>query len=204
MPTEYIHNARKYTSAPNIAHGQSLLWSGPETGVQGVTELYECERTQDLRLQSVQNEFRMAFCGKKPTKHYMDYLRCILAVMSMGYQVATKTFVRNVVHWLRNENFMTTISPKQKTKDDLVRLLHPLQMMLVPRRKQLMLAPAIFANNDLKYGCNQIRAHTYGTRTPHGIVYSVAKDTASAEAFAAKADIIADKNNWLQQHDRES
>ena len=48
MPTEYIRNARQYTPAPNIAHGQSLLWSGPETGVQGVTELYECERTQDL------------------------------------------------------------------------------------------------------------------------------------------------------------
>ena len=68
-------------------------------------------------------------------------------------------------------------------------------MMLVPRRKQLMLAPAIFANNDLKYGCNQIRAHTYGTRTQHGIAYSVVKDTASAEALAAKPDIIADKSN---------
>ena len=71
-------------------------------------------------------------------------------------------------------------------------------------QKQILLAPAFFANNDLKFGCNQIRAHTYGTRTQHGIVYSVAKDTASAEAFAAKSDIISDKKNWLQQHDRES
>ena len=145
MPKKYIQNARKYTPAPNIAHGQSLLWSGPETGVQGVTELYECERTQDLRLQSVQNEFRMAFCGKKPTKHYMDYLRCILAVMSMGHPVATKTFVRNVVHWHRNEDFMTKLSLKRplnlnaanvKKRDDLVRLLHPLRTMIVSRRNK--------------------------------------------------------------------
>ena len=48
LPTEYIQNAREYTPAPNIAHGKSLLWSGPETGVQGVTKFNECERTKDM------------------------------------------------------------------------------------------------------------------------------------------------------------
>ncbi len=46
-----------------------------ETGVQGVTELEECERTQDLWLRSVQDEFRRgeltvethAFLHGKPT-----------------------------------------------------------------------------------------------------------------------------------------
>ena len=54
-PIEYIRNARKYTPSPTIAHGQSLLRSDDiETGVQGVTELVECERTTDLWLRSVQ------------------------------------------------------------------------------------------------------------------------------------------------------
>ena len=52
-------------------------------------------------------------CEKKPIKDYMDHLRCILAVMSMGHPIATKTFVRNVLHWLRNEQFMTKLSLKQ-------------------------------------------------------------------------------------------
>ena len=51
------------------------MWSGPETGVQGVTELQICERTDDLWLQSVQEEFRYgnlqrdthAFLHGKPT-----------------------------------------------------------------------------------------------------------------------------------------
>ena len=60
MPTEYIQNARKDTPAPNIAHGQSLIWNGPDTGVQGVIELHECQRTKDAWLQSVCNSFR---CG---------------------------------------------------------------------------------------------------------------------------------------------
>ena len=76
IPTEYIRNARKYTPSPSIAHGQSLLWSDDdETGVQGVTELVECERTKDLWLRSVQDEFRRgeltvethAFLHGKPT-----------------------------------------------------------------------------------------------------------------------------------------
>ena len=59
IPVEYIQNARKYSPTPCIAHGQSLLWSEDiETGIQGVTELTECERTKDLWLRSVQDEFR--------------------------------------------------------------------------------------------------------------------------------------------------
>ena len=58
IPTEYIRNARKYIPSPSIAHGQSLLWSDDvETGVQGVTELVECERTKGLWLRRVQYEF---------------------------------------------------------------------------------------------------------------------------------------------------
>ena len=49
IPVEYIRNARTYSPKPSIAHGQSLLWSDDaETGIQGVTELKECERTKDI------------------------------------------------------------------------------------------------------------------------------------------------------------
>ena len=58
LPTEFIQASRKFTPAPNIAHGQSLVWSGPATGMQGVTELQTCERTKDAWLRSVQKEFR--------------------------------------------------------------------------------------------------------------------------------------------------
>ena len=55
IPSEYIQASRKFTPAPNVAHGQSLVWSGPKTGIQGVTELQTCERTKDAWLRSVQN-----------------------------------------------------------------------------------------------------------------------------------------------------
>ena len=75
IPFEYIQNSRQYAPSPSIAHGQTLMWSGPDTGVQGVTELAFCERTDDVWLQSVQEEFRYgklttdthAFLHGKPT-----------------------------------------------------------------------------------------------------------------------------------------
>ena len=55
IPCEYIQASRKFTPAPNVAHGQSLVWSGPSTGIQGVTELETCERTNDAWLTKVQH-----------------------------------------------------------------------------------------------------------------------------------------------------
>ena len=54
VPTERISAARKYTSLPPVLHGQSLLWGGAECGVQGVTELEECERCDDAWPKEVQ------------------------------------------------------------------------------------------------------------------------------------------------------
>ena len=55
IPCEYIKASRKFTPAPNVAHGQSLVWSGVKTGIQGVTQLETCERTKDVWLTNVQN-----------------------------------------------------------------------------------------------------------------------------------------------------
>ena len=58
IPEEFILNSRKFKPAPTVAHGQSLVWGSPEIGLQGVTELVECERCDDLWLREVQEEFR--------------------------------------------------------------------------------------------------------------------------------------------------
>ena len=58
IPTEYIQHARGFVARPTIAHGQSPLWSGNRTGLQGVTELEDCERCADAWLRSVQEELR--------------------------------------------------------------------------------------------------------------------------------------------------
>ena len=62
IPTQYLQRARRYQPAPTISHGQALFWSGPSTGMQGVTELTECERTKDEWLHEIQEESGTAQC----------------------------------------------------------------------------------------------------------------------------------------------
>ena len=58
IPTEFIQKARKYLPSPTIAHGQALVWAGKDGGMQGITELVQCERCDDDWLRAVQHEIR--------------------------------------------------------------------------------------------------------------------------------------------------
>jgi hypothetical protein len=44
-------------------------------------------------------------------------------------------------------------------------------------------APAIFANNDIKYDVNKRRAQVFATKTGHKITWVPAKDTPTVEAL---------------------
>ena len=65
-------------------------------------------------------------------------------------------------------------------------------------------APAIFANNDVKYDVNKRRATRFAAERNAAITYICAKDNPSTKALAEKPGLAADKERWLQRHDRES
>ena len=61
VPTQYIQEAKLYRATPTVAHGHSLLWSGPQTpktGTSGVSELFQCERCDDVWLREFQEQMR--------------------------------------------------------------------------------------------------------------------------------------------------
>jgi len=64
-------------------------------------------------------------------------------------------------------------------------------------------APAIFANNDIKYDTNKQRARKYAQLEKKCITYSFAKDTPSTQALRLRPDLPAQKMQWLKRHDRE-
>ena len=64
-------------------------------------------------------------------------------------------------------------------------------------------APAVFPNNDVKYGTNKLRAQQYAAHHAIPLAYAVAKDTPSADALREKPDIVREKRGWLKRHDRE-
>ncbi len=57
IPADVVRGARQFAPAPDVKHGQELFWGkgvGHEGCVQGVTELTECMRCEDVWLRSVQ------------------------------------------------------------------------------------------------------------------------------------------------------
>ena len=63
--------------------------------------------------------------------------------------------------------------------------------------------PAIFANNDLKYEANKLRAKLFSKQRDEAITYCPAKDNPTPEALRERPDLPTQKLAWLQRHDRE-
>ena len=62
----------------------------------------------------------------------------------------------------------------------------------------------MFANHDIKYEVNKLRAQTHAQQQKEGITYCPAKDTPSTEALRVRPDPPAQQVSWLNRHDRES
>ena len=57
IPWDLLAGRKSTRRAPGH-QGQTLLWGSAEAGMQGVTELVRCERTQDAWLAELQTQFR--------------------------------------------------------------------------------------------------------------------------------------------------
>ena len=72
------------------------------------------------------------------------------------------------------------------------------------QNEKCMQAPSVFANNDIKYEVNKLRAQAYAEKRQEGLVYCLAKDTQSTEALRLRQDFPSQQIAWLSRHDRES
>ena len=164
IPTEYIQASRRFHPAPNVAHGQSLVWSGSSTGIQGVTELEVCERTKDAWLRSVQDEFRTcnltrethAFLHGYPTMNPGSTLNGVARCL-------TKKCNNRITAALKKKTFddkfaaTTLASECEKCKAERA------SRKLVAddgndsqfQETRFLTAPAVFPNNDSKYDTNK-------------------------------------------------
>ena len=220
IPFEFIRNSRQYMPSPSISHGQSLLWSGPEIGVQGVAQLEHSERTDDVWLQSVQEEFRYgkltvdthAFLHGKPTllpgsainggakcgSEWCKSRAALIKTMEDGAKrqgALRETFA--------SETMRDECEECKKERKKRILVAESAQDLRFPEEK-FMRAPAVFPNNDVKYEVNKKRALGYANKMKTGVMYCPAKDTPSTEALRISPDLPAQKVAWLSRHDRES
>ena len=72
------------------------------------------------------------------------------------------------------------------------------------KKKKFETAPAIYANNDAKYGVNKNRAQKYANDHNMAVTFANDIDTPSLDALREKPGIAAEKLAWLQRHDRDT
>ena len=203
IPTDFIAAARKYAAGAGIAHGQSLIWGGNAFGLQGITELTECERCDDPWLREVQEEIRN---GKlSPNNHAFLHGRRTTVPGSWcnGKAQCNNADCQQLAK--KGKNIKKNEECDDCTKERELRKLVAMKKNDARfKQEPFATAPGIFANNDIKYEINKLRAKEYAEHSNESITYSAAKDTPTADALKEKPDLPYDKLNWLQRHDRES
>ena len=188
---------------PHAAHGQALLWEKGSEGVQGVTELYQCERTHDEWLQAVQEEFRHcaltetthAFLHGCPTSVPGSYLNGRLCcadptcLQMLQAKVPPERILDQECDTCRNERLSRALvihSPDDSRLEG-----------------HFAKAVCIFSTNALKYHVNKLRAQQFAALRSRALYYAVASDRISSRALQAKPDLPQDKLSWLKRHDKE-
>ena len=218
IPTQYIQAARKYMPAPTVAHGQALFWSGPADGIQGVTELVQCERCQDPWLQEVQEEFRYGRLSQNSHNFLHGFPTSVPGSWVGGDAACGNDSCRRLATAYLDLP-LTSLRGKRKLETEAASVLQGECDICRQTRKsrcrvakdpadfqadKFATAPAIFANNDVKYDANKSRAQRYANDNGKAVTFSCAKDTPSNDAVREKPGLAAEKLAWLQRHDRET
>eukprot|EP00438_Fugacium_kawagutii_P012955 Skav231714 [mRNA] locus=scaffold1306:362022:371836:+ [translate_table: standard] len=184
-------------------HGQTLLWGEPAAGMQGITELQQCERTQDVWLSELQDQLRSgqlsnnnhAFLHGKPTTVPGSWTKGQLECNS-------KTCAALVASGASPAEILAQECAACKADRCSRRLVA--QDDKDPRfLGEFRDSIAIFSTNDLKYHVNKRRAVAWASSRRQQLQIAVAQDIASAPVLQEKPDLAAEKMQWLQRHDKE-
>ena len=200
VPCEWLTHCKTKKVAHTI-RGQELVWGETPDGIHGVTELVECERTQAIWLQSVQNEVRNgalsntnhAFLHGSPTPVPGSWnghrLECKHATCQ---ELLRKKAAPEAILSLECDICKKERQSKARVADGSLAAV-----------AKFAGAEAIFATNAVKYHVNKLRAKAWAAETGQVLHHAIAKDGVSSAALREKPDLGKEKLTWLQRHDQD-
>ena len=172
-------------------------------GLQGVTELTRCERTQDVWLQELQGELRVgrlsednhAFLHGQPTR----------VPGSWCARTQQPTCGENICYRLYKNGSTPAAILKYECAGCRAERESKRLVAVAPDDPRFAegfsLARGIFHTNGVKCHVNKLRAEQWARQRGQVIYYAVATDKVSARALHEKPDIAHDKLTWLQRSD---
>ena len=199
VPWEMITKAGNKKLALTV-RGQELIWGGRQHGIQGVTELTKCERTQDEWLQEVQAQLRNgalsddnhAFLHGRRTKMPGSMCKGALQCKQAACQQLLQEQASEEKVWQKE---CQVCKAERRSKARVVGSLEP--------EARCTEAVAILPTNAVKYHVNKVRALEWAKQRGERLRYSIGQDRISATALREKPDLREEKLGWLQRHDQE-
>ncbi len=206
IPADVVRGARQFAPAPDVKHGQELFWGkgvGHEGCVQGVTELTECMRCEDVWLRSVQEGMRAGRLSEethaflhgeracKPGSYTKDdshwdahctehCKKAFVEAMRMPTPDRATYIERNECEKCKEERKSRRLVAQGPEDERL-------------REEKFQVAPAIVPNNSVKYDINKIRAHEYAASSGEGIAWCRAHDKPSQRVLQGRVHLQRDK-----------
>eukprot|EP00434_Breviolum_minutum_P017382 symbB.v1.2.015349.t1/scaffold1094.1/size138377/14 len=199
VPWEMITKASNKKLALTI-HGQELIWCYGGQGIQGMTELVQCERNHDEWLQELQDQLRHGKLSEE--NHALLHGRMTQTPGSVCKGRATCG--RAACQRLMNQQLPASIvcarecgvCKEERTSKALV-----LQGQL--GEAHVAGADAILPTNAVKYHINKLRAREWAKQHQERIRYAICQDRISSAALREKPALMNEKLEWLQKHDQE-
>ena len=202
IPWDLLAGRKSTRRAPGH-QGQTLLWGSAEAGMQGVTELVRCERTQDAWLAELQTQFRHGQLSEDNHNFLHGKPTAVPGSWIAGHATCKQPGCAALVANGKTPDCIQAAECSQCAADRRSRIL----VAQGPTDKRFQAefadAVAIFGTNDIKYHVNKLRALQWAKARGKQPYLFVAQDVASAPVVQEKANLTSEKLGWLQRHDKE-
>ena len=198
VPWEMITKASNKKLALTI-HGQELIWCYGGQGIQGMTELVQCERNHDEWLQELQDQLRHGKLSEE--NHALLHGRMTQTPGSVCKGRATCG--RAACQRLMNQVPASIVCAREcgVCKEERTSKALVLQGQLGEAR--VAGADAILPTNAVKYHINKLRAREWAKQHQERIRYAICQNRISSAALREKPALMNEKLEWLQKHDQE-
>ena len=204
IPWDLLAGRKSTRQAPGH-HGQTLLWGEAAAGMQGMTELARCERTQDAWLVELQGELRHGQLSDDNHK--------FLQLHGKPTTVPGSWIAGHATCEQPGCAALPTLGLRPEAIQEA-----ECSYCAVDRRSRILVAQgdadtrfqnefadavAIFGTNNIKYHVNKLRAIQWANARQNQAYLFVAQDVASPVVVQEKPNVTAEKLQWLQRHDKE-
>ena len=199
VPWELITTSSNKKLAQTI-HGQELIWGYGGQGIQGMTELVQCERTQDEWLQELQDQLRH---GQLSDENHALLHGRMTKTPGSACKGRVTCGQANCQRLLQQQPPASSVCAQECGVCKRERTSKALVLHGKRGGAGFEGADAILPTNAVKYHVNKLRAQEWAKQHQERMRYAIGQDRISSAALREKPDLMNEKLDWLQRHDQE-